>query len=143
MAAHTAKKAVAVTLLSGGNPQIAKGLGDPVVQAYISAMPGWKQDIGRWLDEVITRTVPGVRKMVKWNTPFYGVDGETWFLGFHCLNKYVKVAFLQGVHLKPMPPGSSKQKATRYLDIFEGGLPEEELFVRWVEQAAKFPGERL
>lgn len=132
-----------VPLLSGGNPQIAKGHGDEVVQAYINAMPGWKQEVGVWLDEVIMRTLPGVQKMVKWNTPFYGVDGETWFLGFHCLNKYVKVAFLKGAHLKPMPPGTSKQKDPRYLDIYENALPDEEQFVNWVKQAAKLPGEKL
>ena len=132
-----------VTLLSGGNPQIAKGHGDEVVQEFIAAMPGWKQDVGRWLDEMITRIIPGVQKMVKWNTPFYGMDGETWFLGFHCLNKYVKVAFLMGAHLKPMPPGSSKQKDPRYLDIYEDALPDEKQFVSWVEQAAKLPGEKL
>lgn len=133
----------AVNLLSGGNPQIPKGLGDEVVQAYINAMPGWKKDIGRWLDDTITRTIPGVQKMVKWNTPFYGVDGETWFLGFHCLNKYVKVAFLKGAQLKPMPPGTSKQQDPRYLDIYEGKLPDEEQFVNWVKQSAKLPGEKL
>lgn len=132
-----------VTLLSGGNPQITKGHGDEVVQEFIAAMPGWKQDVGRWLDEMITRIIPGVQKMVKWNTPFYGMDGETWFLGFHCLNKYVKVAFLMGAHLKPMPPGSSKQKDPRYLDIYEDALPDEKQFVSWVEQAAKLPGEKL
>jgi hypothetical protein len=121
-----------VTLLSGGNPQIAKGHGDEVVQEFIAAMPGWKQDVGRWLDEMITRIIPGVQKMVKWNTPFYGMDGETWFL-----------AFLMGAHLKPMPPGSSKQKDPRYLDIYEDALPDEKQFVSWVEQAAKLPGDKM
>lgn len=132
-----------VPLLSGGNPQIAKGHGDEVVQAYIAAMPGWKQDIGRWIDDTITRSIPGVRKMVKWNTPFYGMDGETWFLGFHCLTKYVKVAFLKGAQLKPMPPGTSKQKDPRYMDIYENALPDEEQFASWVKQAAELPGEKL
>jgi hypothetical protein len=143
VAPYNTRKALSVTLLSGGNPQIAKGKGDAVVQAYINTMPGWKQEVGRWLDQVITRTIPGVQKMVKWNTPFYGMDGETWFLGFHCLNKYVKVAFLKGAQLTPIPPGNSQQKEPRYMDIFEGGLPDEELFARWVEQAAKLPGEKL
>lgn len=131
-----------VKLLAGGNPQIAKGTGDAKVQEYIAAMPGWKQDIGRWLDEVITRTIPGVNKAVKWNTPFYGTDDSTWFLGFHCLTKYVKVAFPMGAHMKPPPPGPSKQANVRYLDIHENALPDEEQFVSWVRQAAQLPGEK-
>ena len=130
-------------LLAGGNPQIAKGHGDAMVQEFINAMPDWKQDVGRWIDAVITRTIPGVHKMVKWNTPVYGVDGETWFLGFHCLTKYVKVAFLKGAHLTPMPPGTSKQKDPRYLDIHADALPDEAQFVSWVKQAAQLPGDKL
>lgn len=132
-----------VELLAGGNPRIAKGHGDAKVQEFINAMPDWKQDVGRWIDAVITRTIPGVHKMVKWNTPFYGVDGETWFLGFHCLTKYVKVAFLKGAHLTPMPPGTSKQKDPRYLDIHADALPDEPQFVSWVKQAAQLPGDKL
>ncbi len=141
--AGTAASKAPVQLLSGGNPQIAKGHGDAVVQEYIDAMPGWKQDMGRWLDELITRTIPGVHKMVKWNTPFYGMDGVTWILGFHCLNKYVKVAFLKGAYLKPMPPGTSKQKDPRYLDLYEDSELNERQVAGWIKQAAKLPGEKL
>ena len=132
-----------VVLLSGGNPQIAKGYGDEPVQAYIAAMPGWKQDIGRRLDDIIVRTIPNVQKAVKWNTPFYGLDGKTWFLGFHCITKYVKVAFMQGASLDPMPPGTSKQKHVRYLDIHENEAIDEAQFADWVTQASLLPGEKL
>ena len=108
-----------VVLLSGGNPQIAKGYGDAPVQAYIAAMPGWKRDVGRRLDALIVRTVPGVHKAVKWNSPFYGVEDQGWFLSFHCFTKYVKVAFFRGTSLRPLPPGESKHKDVRYLDIHE------------------------
>ena len=107
------------TLLAGGNPQIAKADGDAPVQAYIAAMPGWKRDVGRRLDALIVRTVPGVRKAVKWNSPLYGIEGQGWFLGIHCFTKYVKVAFFRGISLRPVPPGESKQKEVRYLDIHE------------------------
>ena len=113
------RKAAKPNLLSGGNPQIAKGYGDAPVQAYIAAMPGWKRDVGRRLDALIARTVPGVRKAVKWNSPFYGVEDEVWFLSFHCFTKYVKVAFFRGASLRPVPPGESKHKDVRYLDIHE------------------------
>src|SRR5439155_2179191 len=113
------RKGQNVVLLSGGNPQIAKADGDVPVQAYIAAMPGWKRDLGKRLDALIVRTVPGVRKAVKWNTPFYGIEGQGWFLGFHCFTKYVKVAFFRGTSLRPVPPGESKQKEVRYLDIHE------------------------
>ena len=130
-------------LLSGGNPQIAKGDGDAPVQAYIAAMPGWKRDVGRQLDALIVRTVPGVRKAVKWNSPFYGVEDQGgWFLGFHCFTKYVKVTFFRGTSLRPVPPGESKHKEVRYLDIHEGELDEAQ-FVAWVKQASQLPGERL
>lgn len=131
-------------LLSGGNPQIAKGYGDAPVQAYIAAMPGWKSDIGRRLDALIQRTVPDVRKAVKWNSPFYGVDDEEqgWFLSFHCFMKYVKVTFFRGASLRPVPPGPSKHKDVRYLDIYENQFDEAQ-FIDWVEQASKLPGERL
>ena len=108
-----------VVLLSGGNPQIAKGYGDAPVQAYIAAMPGWKRDVGRRLDALIARTVPGVHKAVKWNSPFYGVEEGVWFLSFHCFAKYIKVAFFRGASLRPVPPGASKHKDVRYLDIHE------------------------
>ena len=104
------RKAAKPALLSGGNPQIAKAYGDAPVQAYIAAMPGWKRDVGRRLDALIVRTVPGVRKAVKWNSPFYGVEGEGWFLGFHCFTKYVKVAFFRGTSLRPLPPASPSRR---------------------------------
>jgi hypothetical protein len=129
-----------VVLLSGGNPQIAKADGDAPVQAYIAAMPGWKRDIGERLDALIVRNLPNVRKAVKWNTPFYGVEGQGWFLGFHCLTKYVKVAFFRGTSLRPVPPGESKNKDTRYLDIREGDEFDEAQMATWVKQAAALPG---
>jgi hypothetical protein len=131
------------TLLSGGNPQIAKADGDAPVQAYIAAMPGWKSDVGRRLDALIVRTVPGVQKAVKWNTPFYGVEGQGWFLGIHCFMKYVKVAFFRGTSLRPLPPGESKQKEVRYLDIHEDDQLDEAQFADWVKQASQLPGERM
>src|ERR671918_772035 len=130
-------------LLAGGNPQIAKADGDAPVQAYIAAMPGWKRDIGRRLDALIVRTVPDVRKAVKWNSPFYGIDGEGWFLNFHCFTKYVKVAFFRGTSLRPLPPGESKHKEVRYLDIHEDDQLDEAQLAAWVKQASKLPGEDL
>lgn len=127
-------------LLSGGNPQIAKADGDAPVQAYIAAMPGWKRDVGRRLDDLITRTVPGVRKAVKWNSPFYGIEGQGWFLSFHCFTKYVKVAFFRGMSLRPVPPGESKQKDVRYLDIREDDEIDEAQLAKWIQQAAALPG---
>src|SRR5947208_8302173 len=143
--AKVAKKAAAkpVKLLSGGNPQIAKADGDAPVQAYIAAMPGWKRHVGRRLDALIARTVPGVRKAVKWNTPFYGIEGQGWFLGVHCFTKYVKVAFFRGTSLRPMPPGESKQKEVRYLDIHEDDQLDEVQVAAWVKQASQLPGERM
>jgi len=135
-----ASEAKPVKLLSGGNPQIAKADGDAPVQAYIAAMPGWKGDVGRRLDAIIVRTVPGVCKAVRWNTPFYGVEGQGWFLGFHCITKYVKVAFFRGTSLRPVPPGESKQKEVRYLDIYEDDQVDEELLASWVRQASELPG---
>lgn len=129
-------------LLAGGNPQIPKGYGDAPVQAYIAAMPGWKSDVGRRLDAIIERTVPGVRKAVKWNSPLYGAEGEGWFLSFHCFAKYIKVAFFRGTSLSPVPPGTSKQKEVRYLDIYEGQL-DEARFADWVRQASLLPGEKM
>ena len=130
-------------LLSGGNPQIAKGYGDAPVQAYIAAMPGWKREAGRRLDALIARAVPGVRKAVKWNSPFYGVEEQTWFLNFHCFTKYIKVAFFRGASLRPVPPGSSKHKDVRYLDIREDDAFDEAQFTAWVKQASELPGERM
>ena len=128
-----------VRLLSGGNPQIAKGEGDAPVQAYISAAPDWKGLASHRIDVLISRAVPFVRKAVKWNSPFYGVPGQGWFLNFHCFNKYIKVAFFKGVELKPALPGLSKHKEVRYLDIYEGGFDEKQ-FESWVKQAAAIPG---
>jgi len=130
-------------LLSGGNPQIAKGHGDEPVQAYIAAMPGWKQDVGRRLDALITQTVPEVQKAVKWNSPLYGMEGNGWFLSLHCFNKYIKVAFLRGKSLEPMPPVSSKTPDARYFHIHEGEAFDEAQFADWVKQASLLPGERL
>lgn len=130
-------------LLSGGNPQIAKGEGDGPVQAYIAAMPEWKHDVGRLLDRLIVEAVPDVHKAVKWNTPFYGIEGKGWFLGYHCLTKYVKVSFFQGAHLDPVPPGKSKQEHVRYLDIYQDKPFDEAQFVDWVKQASMLPGEFL
>jgi hypothetical protein len=129
-------------LLAGGNPQIAKGDGDAPVQAYIAAMPGWKRDVGRRLDELIERTVPGVRKAVKWNSPLYGVEGQGWFLGIHTYTNYVKVAFFRGASLRPVPPGESKSKGTRYLDIDEDDELDEVQLADWLKQASELPGER-
>lgn len=134
---------VEVKLLAGGNPQIAKGDGEAPVRAYLDAIPGWKRAVGERIDALVTGAVPDVRKAVRWNTPFYGVDGATWFLGFHCLTKSVKVAFLNGASLVPLPPGSSKTPATRYLDIREGDPIDEARFSDWCRQAASLPGERL
>jgi hypothetical protein len=139
-AAKAAPAKSKVKLLSGGNPQMAKGDGDAPVQAYIAAMPQWKREVGEWLDEVITRALPKVRKAVKWNSPFYGIDGQGWFLSFHVFAKYVKVAFFKGASLKPLPPGGSKQKDVRYLDIREGDKLDEKQMALWVKQAAKVPG---
>ena len=133
-------------LLAGGNPQIAKGEGDAPVQAYIAAMPGWKSAAWARLDALIARTVPGVRKAVKWNSPFYGAPGEpedTWFLSFHCFAKYLKVAFFRGAALTPLPPGTSKQAYVRYLDIREDDPFDEDRLGDWIRQAARLPGEKL
>ena len=129
-----------VTLLAGGNPQIAKADGDAPVQAYIEAMPGWKHDVGRLLDALIVRTVPGVTKAVKWNSPFYGIEGQGWFLNFHCFTKYVKVTFFRGTSLQPLPPGASKSKDVRYLDIYENEPIDEARLATWIRQAARLPG---
>jgi hypothetical protein len=127
-------------LLSGGNPQIAKADGDAPVQAYIAAMPGWKRDLGKRLDALIVRNVPNVRKAVKWNSPLYGIEGQGWFLGLHTFTHYVKVAFFRGTSLRPVPPGASKGKDTRYIDIHEGDELDEAQMANWVKQAAALPG---
>ena len=127
-------------LLAGGNPQIAKADGDAPVQAYIAAMPGWKRDVGHRLDALIVRTVPGVRKAVKWNSPLYGVEGQGWFLGLHCFTKYVKVAFFRGTSLRPVPPGKSKHKEVRYVDIRENDQIDDAQMATWIRQAAALPG---
>ena len=142
-AAKPRKTAAKPVLLSGGNPQIAKGYGDAPVQAYIAAMPGWKSGVGRRLDALITRTVPGVHKAVKYNSPLYGIEGQGWFLGIHVFTKYIKVAFFHGASLRPVPPGKSKQKEVRYLDIHEDDKLDEAQFTAWVKQASLLPGERM
>jgi hypothetical protein len=133
-------EAVEPVLLSGGNPQIAKADGDAPVQAYIAAMPGWKRDVGRRLDSIIVRTAPDVRKAVRWNSPFYGMEGQGWFLNFHCFAKYVKVAFFSGTSLDPLPPGESKDENVRYLSIYEDDQFDDEQFATWVKQASQLPG---
>jgi len=139
------KTAAKPALLSGGNPQVAKGEGDAPVQAYIAAMPGWKSDVGRRLDALITRTVPGVRKAVKWNSPFYGAAQaeQGWFLSFHCFTNYVKVAFFRGISLRPAPPVESKSPDTRYVHIQEDGQMDEAQLVAWIKQASELPGEKM
>jgi hypothetical protein len=137
------RKAAKPALLAGGNPQIAKGEGDASVKTYIAAVPGWKRGVGRRLDALITRTVPGVRKAVKWNSPFYGVEGNGWFLSFHCFTKYIKVAFFRGTSLRPVPPGASKGEERRYLDIHEDDELDEAQLADWVKQASQLPGERM
>lgn len=127
-------------LLAGDNPQIAKGEGDGPVQAYLDAIPGWKQARARQLDALVTAHLPQVRKAVKWNSPWYGVEGQGWFLSFHCISKYVKVAFFKGTSLQPMPPVESKQKEVRYLHVFEDTPLDEAQFVAWIKQASAFPG---
>jgi hypothetical protein len=144
----TKKVAAKTVLLSGGNPQIAKAEGDAPVQAYIAAMPGWKRDVGRKLDALIVRAVPGLHKAVKWNSPFYGVEGQGiegqgWLLSFHCFAKYIKVAFFRGASLRPLPPGASKQKDLCYLDVHEGEAIDEAQLTAWVKQASRLPGERM
>jgi hypothetical protein len=130
-------------LLSGGNPQIPKGHGNAPVKAYIAAMPGWKSKLGRKLDRLITSTVPGVSKAVKYNSPLFGMEGQGWFLSLHVFTNCVKVAFFRGASLRPVPPGTSKQAKVRYLDIREDDKLDEVQFTKWVKQASKLPGEKL
>ena len=139
--ASTKRAGAKPVLLSGGNPQIAKADGDAPVQAYIAAMPGWKSDVGRRLDDLIVRTVPEVRKAARWNSPFYGVEGEGWFLSYHVFTRYMRVTFFQGASLQPVPPGAGKDKDSRWIDIYEDGLDEGQL-ATWVQQAAAMPGWR-
>ena len=139
-ARKSATRKSGVVLLSGGNPQIAKGDGDAPVKAYIAAMPGWKRDVGKRLDALVVRNVPEVRKAVKWNSPFYGVEGQGWFLSFHVYTRYVKVAFFRGTSLRPLPPGPSKVKGTRYVDIHQADELDEAQMAAWVKQAAALPG---
>ena len=133
------RAAARVVLLSGGNPQIAKADGDAPVQAYIAAMPGWKSDLGRRLDDLIVRTVPDLRKAVRWNSPFYGIEGQGWFANYHVFTRYVKVTFLNGASLRPVPPGSGKDPDARWIDIHEGELDEEQM-AAWFRQSAALPG---
>lgn len=130
-------------LLSGGNPQIPKGYGDGPIKAYIAAMPGWKSDVGRRLDALIEETVPNVYKAVKWNSPFYGIEGEGWFLSYHCFAKYIKLTFFRGTSLDPVPPVASKTPETRYFHIHEGEELDEALLADWIGQASRLPGERM
>lgn len=138
--ARAPTKGAGPRLLAGGNPQIAKGDGDAPVRAYIEAMPGWKRDVGRRLDALIVRNVPGVRKAVRWNSPFYGVEGRGWFLSVHCLTRYVKVAFFRGTSLRPVPPVESKNEGTRYFHIHEGDRLDEALLASWIRQASELEG---
>ncbi|MGB3874444.1 MAG: DUF1801 domain-containing protein [Shinella zoogloeoides] len=130
-------------LLSGGNPQIAKGYGDGPIQAYIAAMPGWKSDVGRRLDALIEEIVPDVHKAVKWNSPLYGIEGDGWFLSYHCFAKYIKLTFFRGTSLDPVPPVVSKTAETRYFHIHEGEALDEGLLAGWIRQASRLPGERM
>ncbi|WIJ24210.1 DUF1801 domain-containing protein [Devosia sp. RR2S18] len=143
MAENEWKAPARVVLLSGGNPQIPKGYGQAPIDAYIAAAPGWKSPLVRRIDQLVTCTVPGVRKAVKWNSPLYGVEQDHYFLGYHCFDKYLKVTFMQGASLSPQPPGPSKQKAVRYLDIFENDELDEAQFTDWVVQASRLPGEKM
>ena len=140
-AKNTARAGNKPVLLSGGNPQIAKADGDAPVQAYIAAMPGWKRDLGRRLDDLIVHNVPGVRKAVRWNSPWYGIEGEGWFASYHVFTRYVKVTFLKGTLLRPIPPGSGKDRDSRWVDVHEGELDETQM-AAWVRQAAAIPGWR-
>lgn len=133
----------APVLLSGGNPQIARGDGDAPVQAYIDAMPGWKQPIGRRVDILITAAIPDVAKAVKWNSPFWGLPGQGWFASMHCFNRYVRITFFQGASLEPRPTGLSKYPAVRYLDLYEDDAITDAQLTDWFVQASKLPGEKL
>lgn len=140
MAAKAKPKKKKVRLLSGGNPQIPKGDGDAPVKAYIAAMPGWKSAVGKQLDALIVKVVPPVQKAVKWNSPFYGIEGQGWFLAMHVYTRYIKIAFFHGAKLEPMPPGESKQADVRYLDVHEDDVLDEKQLASWFRQAASMPG---
>jgi hypothetical protein len=130
-----------VTRLSGGNPQVRKADGDAPVQVYIAAMPGWKRALGERLDALIVRNVPGVRKAVKWNSPFYGVEDRGWFLSFHVFTRYVKVTFFRGASLRPIPPGgTARSQDARWIDLHEGDVLDEDQMAAWVTRAAALPG---
>ncbi|MFI0450365.1 DUF1801 domain-containing protein [Actinomadura sp. 6N118] len=129
-------------LLSGGNPQIPKGVGDEPVQAYIAAMPGWKSSMGKRLDRLVVRTVPDVHKVVKWNQPFYGNEGDGWFFAFRCYTEYIQLQFSSGTSLDPVPPKESKHEGMRYLNFREDDELDEDQFVSWIKQAQKLPGRR-
>ncbi len=103
-------------------------------------MPGWKRALGSRLDALIVRSVPEVRKAVKWNTPFYGIEGQGWFLAFHTFTHTVKLTFFRGTSLRPVPPGASKNQEVRYLDIREHDELDEQQLTSWVKQAAALPG---
>lgn len=139
-AGKTGGSSAGPVLLSGGNPQIPKGDGDGPVQAYIAAMPGWKSEAGRQIDALIERTVPGVTKAVKWNSPLYGLEGRGFFLGLHCFTRYIKIAFFRGAALDPLPPVSSKDKDTRYVHIHEGDAVDDGRLEDWIRQASQLPG---
>ena len=134
------RRGKAVVLLTGGNPQIAKADGDAPVQKYIAAMPGWKRNVGKRLDALVVRTVPRVSKAVKWNSPFYGIEGRGFFMQFYVFTRYVKVTFFRGTSLVPVPPGPSKHKEVRYFDIYEDDEWDEVQMASWVKQAAALPG---
>ena len=143
MSENKTKTDSAPRLLSGGNPQIPKGEGPGPVRDYIAAMPGWKRKVGRRVDALVKDVVPDVHKAVKWNQPFYGHEGDGWFLSFRCYTDYVQLQFLKGTSLKPMPPKESKHEEVRYLDIREGEDLDEDQLRSWVEQASRLPGERM
>lgn len=141
--ARKSTKRAKVKLLTGGNPQIPKADGDAPVQDYIAAMPGWKSEIGRRLDALVEAAVPEVRKAVRWNTPFYGIEGRGWFFAYNCLTKYVKITFFMGTSLDPIPPVESKQDNVRYFHIFEDDELDEAQLTSWIRQAAALPGEEV
>jgi hypothetical protein len=132
-----------VRLLTGGNPQIPKGDGEGPVQAYIAAMPGWKSDVGRRIDRLVMAVCPGARKAVRWNAPFWGIEGQGWMLSLGCVTRYVKVCFLRGAELDPPPPVASKHARVRYLHIFEDGAFDETQFADWLRQAARIRGDEI